>query len=359
MTDIHNFNPDWTSSPGETILDILEERKISLTDFAQQMGQTLAESKALVEGRTALTIGNARKLEEYFGASVQFWMTRDYQYRQDFAKLQLEIEQRSWLKELPVSDMIKFGWIWPVPHPKDEVTAFLDFFGVDSISDWKESLSKLEAQVAFKLSQTYDSQPASLLAWLRQGEIEANKISCSSWNKEEFRKSLGKIRKLTRIKDPNLFLPKLKDLCSACGVAVAIVRSPSGCRASGAARFISSDKALIMLSFRYLSDDHFWFSFFHEAAHLVLHDEKNLHLEGDDIPKTDLEMEANQFAENFLIPLEYHSSLIKIPANYKAIIKFANKIGISPGIVVGQLQRKKILGYSQMNFLKRRFEWAD
>ena len=94
-----------------------------------------------------------------------------------------------------------------------------------------------------------------------------------------FEADLPTIRRLTREKDPGQFIPRLKEACAARGVAVAIVRGPNGWRASGAARFLSPTKALIQLSFRYLSDDQFWFTFFHEAGHLLLHGKDLLFLE--------------------------------------------------------------------------------
>ena len=82
-----------------------------------------------------------------------------------------------------------------------------------------------------------------------------------------------------------------------------IVPAPSGCKVSGATLFPQQDKALLLLSFRYLSDDHFWFSFFHEVGHLLLHGIEKIFLEGvDEINQND-EEEANKFAAELLIPL--------------------------------------------------------
>src|SRR4029077_16981261 len=133
----------------------------------------------------------------------------------------------------------------------------------------------------FKTSPTFESDPGAVAAWLRQGEIEASEISCEKWDRDRFRHELSAIRKLTREKNPCVFLPELIQRCSACGVAVVVLRAPTKCRASGASRFLSTGTALMMLSFRYLSDDHFWFAFFHEAGHLLLHSDNSIFLEGE------------------------------------------------------------------------------
>lgn len=142
-------------------------------------------------------------------------------------------------------------------------------------------------------------------------------------------------------------------------VAVAIVRVPNGCRASGASRFLTQNKALLMLSFRYLTDDHFWFTFFHEAGHLLLHSARDLFLEGVDTPLTTQEQEANQFTARTLVPPEFQSSLLSLPLDERAVIRFATRLGVSPGIVVGQLQHLRKIRHNQLNRLKRRFKWED
>lgn len=50
-------------------------------------------------------------------------------------------------------------------------------------------------------------------------------------------------------------------------------------RANGATRWISPSKAVIQLSLRYKWEDIFWFTFFHEAGHVVLHQKKQVFVE--------------------------------------------------------------------------------
>ncbi len=357
MLSTQEFSPSWASAPGDTISDVLRERSLSETEFAQQMGHTPDDVQDLLQGRATITLAVARRLERVIGASVEFWMSRDYQYRQDIARLNATNEE--WITELPVGDMIKFGWLGPVPHPTDEVAACLRFFGVPSVSAWREAYAGLHQMAAFRTSPSLDSRPASVAAWLRRGEIEAGEIECDPWDPKRFQESILHIRSLTREKNPDRFIPKLQKYCAESGVAVAIVRYPSGCRASGATRFLSRDKALLLLSFRYLTDDHFWFTFFHEAGHLLLHGEKAFFLEGADMPSTTEEDEANEFAASTLIPSEFKRELLALRADAIKVIRFARRVGVSPGIVVGQLQHLGRIRHDQLNRLKRRYRWED
>jgi HTH-type transcriptional regulator / antitoxin HigA len=351
------FAPDWISAPGDTITDILKERDLSETEFARKIGHSYEDTRSLLQGRSTITIAIARQLERVLGASVEFWMARDYQYRQDIDRLYGA--NREWLNELPVGDMIRFGWLTPIPHPSEEVKACLNFFNMSSVRTWRETYGRLGQMTAFRTSDSFDSRPAAVATWLRQGEIEAERINCAPWNAKHFQDSLSSIRALTQEKDPDRFIPKLQQYCAECGVAVAIVRAPNGCRASGATRFLSPDKALLLLSFRHLTDDHFWFTFFHEAGHLLLHGQREFFLEGEDTPSTKEEQEANEFATRVLIPSEYQAALLKLHANTKDVIRFAVQIGVSSGIVVGQMQHLGRIKYNQLNSLKRRFKWEE
>jgi len=357
MSTRQEFRPDWASAPGDTICDILEERSISLSEFGRLIGRTPERTKELLQGRAAITIALARQLERALGGSVEFWMSRDFQFRSDVAKLRKA--EINWISELPVGDMIRFGWLKPAPHPSEEVAACLGFFGVPSVRAWYKAYAELQKAIAFRTSPSLDSRPAAVAAWFRQGEIEATAIKCGPWDARRFQESLSEIRPLTRKKNPNQFVPALQNCCAQSGVAVAIVRAPSGCRASGATRFLSEEKALLLLSFRFLTDDHFWFTFFHEAGHLLLHGKRAIFLEVSDQRSDVKEREANDFAARILVPREFQGTLLKLGPNGREVIRFARRVGVSPGIIVGQLQHFGRVRHNQLNGLKRRFTWEE
>lgn len=356
MADPRSFRPDWVSAPGDTIIDILEERGVSHASFATAIGQSPDQARSLLEGRSTITIELARRLAAFLGASIEFWISRDHQYRADIHRF--ERTDPNWLSQLPIGDMIRFGWLDPVPHPSKEIEACLEFFDVPSVAAWHSKYGNWQNQVNFKDSPSFHSHPAATIAWLRQGELEAQKIECSDWNSEGLQNSLNEMRSLTREKEPQLFLPKLQQICAKNGVAVAVVRSPTGCHASGAAMFVSPNRALILLSFRYLTDDHFWFTFFHEVGHLVLHDETELFLEYSHDEQALEEVQANDYAKNLLIPETSYAKLMSLPLNQRELVRFAKTLDISAGIVVGQLQHCGRLEYSQFNHLKRKFQWS-
>jgi HTH-type transcriptional regulator / antitoxin HigA len=359
MPEKTTFKPDWISRPGDTIADILESQGCSAEEFAQRMGCTLNFVSDLLAGRVTISPETALKLELVLGGTADFWMIREAQYSGAVAPHQGDLQSKrpaEWLNELPLRDMRRFGWLDPKLSKIDPVTACLRFFGVVSVEAFRATYRSVLEKAAFRISPTLTSKPGAVAAWLRKGEIEGASIDCRPWNDKLLQKTLLGIRSLTRKRDPKLFLPELTRLCSECGVAVVIVRAPEGCRASGATRFLSPSKALLVLSFRYLSDDHFWFSFFHEAGHLLLHGKKALFLEGGQMSSAE-EEEANEFAGFTLVPPEYQQTLRCLAIDRHAIRDFAKAIGVSPGVVLGQLQNLGRARRNQLNMLKVHFQW--
>lgn len=359
MLNSTSFLPNWTSAPGDTIMDLLNERNISIEAFADKMENSVEAAERLLEGELEITTEISLKLSTVLGSSVDFWMRREFQYREDLVRLK-KVSENAWLKLLPIADMVKFGWI--KQQISKSVPALLSYFGVETITDWQMKYEAEMAQVSFRTSSAFKQQPAAVAAWLRQGEIQSNHINCSPWNPELFRSSLSVIKKLTKIKDPIEFLPKLAKICAECGVAIAIARTPNGCQASGVTKFLSSERALIMLSFRYLTDDHFWFTFFHEAGHLLLHGNRCVFVEeiGKNRMISKEESEANDFAAELLIPFEKRPQLLKLAVtNKKSIVGFATSLGVSPGIVIGQLQHFGRIEHNRYNYYKRRFTWEN
>lgn len=366
MPKTATFTSNWSSAPGETILDILTRKDISLDEFASLLHQPLAFVRSLIEGSLQIDQELAALLSRNLGSSTEFWLAREQQYREDLSRLDQEtIEAKEWTEQLPIKDMISFGWIKEKKNFKELLEECLNFFGVNSIAEWTERYSLSLANARFRKSQSFSTSLGATTAWVRQGEIlGSNQNITHSWDPERFSLVIARIRRLTRKKDPNLFLPELKAACHSCGVALVVLRTPNGCPASGAAKFISPHRALIILSFRYLSDDHFWFSFFHEAGHILLHNSEKIYIENQKSYESSItaaaeEDEANCFARDMLIPEDLQAELVDLRLTTKEILRFARKAGVSPGIIVGQLQFLGRVPPSRFNTLKRRFSWEE
>ena len=147
------------------------------------------------------------------------------------------------------------------------------------------------------------------------------------------------------------------ELCAKVGVALVLVPEIKHAPVNGAAKWLMASKSMICLNLRGKSDDRFWFTFFHEAGHVLNDSKKEAYIDVDykDDPR---EETANRFAANLLIP-EMHDEDLRQLLSYQSVEAFAEEIGIAPGIVVGRLQCEGIIPYSHLNKLKIRLDWAS
>jgi HTH-type transcriptional regulator/antitoxin HigA len=359
MNNANEFKTDWFSAPASTVFDILHERGLSLAQFISMSGLPETRLLEFLYNNKGLDQGLAECLSSSLGASPSFWMNRQAQFDVSLREglIAADAQTKDWLTKIPVRELQKLGWVGSVLSPS---VSCLNFFGVSSVKAWELKYKSELAAVKFRTSERLESDPFATLAWLQQGKILSGDIPCERWNSARLREAMPTLRRLTREKDPTTFFPELQRICSKSGVAVVATKTPKGCRASGATRFLSSQKAMVLLSFRFLSDDHFWFSFFHEIGHVILHDKNALFLEGEanSDSVTDEEQEANQFAEDVLIPAAFRDEFKALKHGRYDIVRFARDVGISPGIVVGQLQHAGRLPVNRMNWMKRRYTWS-
>lgn len=357
---VNEYQPDYAVSPGEVLEFELDMRGMKQQELAKRTGLTPKHIGALVNAKSAITPETAIKLERAIGMPAQYWMNLETQYQEVLARAAEEeklMRDLDWLKRIPVLDMAKKGWIEKCKDPKTQLVKVLRFFGIASVDQWDDMWPNLA--VAYRQHEHHEISPQAVSAWLRRGEIEASQIACAPYDKVKFRQALEEIRNLTNA-HPDVFVPKIQELCASAGVAVVFVPSLPKTAVSGATRWLTSTKALIQLSLRYKTDDHLWFTFFHEAGHILLHGRKELFLEGANGLDSDKENEANEFAENELIPRKLLNDFARDkPLTRDNIKKFSKELRIAPGIIVGQLQHKQLLPRSHCNELKQRFEWKS
>lgn len=363
MTDRKPFSPDWVSPPGGTIEDLLEERGWTQAELADRLGFTSKHVNDLIHARAPVTPDAAERLSRVLGSSTDFWLVREARYQAAVThqkSIQDAATHADWLKELPLAWMRKQGWVHQLRNKGKQVLEALEFFGVASVEAWRE---QYEAPLtAFRASDKFEKKVGAVAAWLRQGEQLATAARCAPYDRAGFKAVLKDLRQQTAQTDPALFVPELIAACASVGVAVVFVPAPPGCPASGATRWLTPNKAMLVLSLRHKSNDHLWFTFFHEAGHLLLHGKKMLFIDGLDGLDGAHEEEADAFARDFLIPPAHARVLQALGrrgrVSKREVISIAEKVGVAPGIVVGRMQKEGWLPWTHMNDLKVRYQWT-
>jgi len=362
MQTANKYIPDYLVTPGEVLEDYLGYAGITQAALADRTGLSKKTINEIVKAKSAITAETALKFKRTLGRPVHFWSNLERQYQEDKVrladKMQLE-KDLQWLDMFPVNIMAKYGWIEKFKEKVLQLDALLRFFAIAFPQRW-EAIWGHELQTAFRKKDSSQKDAAVISAWLRKGEIDAQQRNCESFDKQKFRNSLTEIHSLTTIDTPKIFIPKLESICATAGIAVVFVPALPKLGIYDATRRLN-DKYIMQLSVYGKSNDQLWFTFFHEACHIIKHSHGELYIEGhgqDD----EKENEANAFARDMLIPPKELSSFLA-SAGYKPTLlqirKFAAHIGIAPGIVVGRLQHDKIIPMSWGNDLKVRYEWVE
>jgi HTH-type transcriptional regulator/antitoxin HigA len=353
------LEPRWASAPGETILEALRERGNSVDDLAEWLQLSDPQTRRLLSGDTQIDGRTASALALHIGGSEAFWTGRETRYQEHLSWVSAD----ALAERLPVAELVKRGWLQKTTNWRERAKACLDFFGVTTEAEWNQVYGSPLANANFRRSARLQVSDTAVAAWLRRAEIESDGAVVAAWSAPAFRRALDEIRGLTRVNDPEQFVPTLQALCSEAGVAVVVLATPKDCPVSGAALFTRQDIPMIVLSARYLSDDHFWFTFFHEAGHLLMHDVESSpfldELGPDAADRSNAEVEADEFARAVLLdPKIGHIEMRRLSGpTMREIVVFASRQGISPGIVVGQLQHDGVFGFERRNDLKRKYRW--
>ena len=359
----NEYVPEVASYPGETLTEVLEDRAMTQAELAERMGRPKKTINEIANGKAEITPETALQLERVLGIPASFWSNLERNYRDSLAMADERQALRgsvSWARRFPLKQMVDFRWIAAADDDVARVRTLLTFFSVSSMTQWE---NRYQGQLAaFRLAKKYPPDPYALTAWLRMGEIRGQQTLCAPFDAAAFRSALNEARALTREHDPQVFQPRLTELAASCGVAVAFVRELRHSRACGATRWLAPDKALIQLSLRYKSNDQLWFTFFHEAGHILLHGKRDAFIEiwagSSGLPAQ--EEEADRFAAERLIPkLAYDALARQRPISRAAVVAFAEGVGIDPGVVVGRLQHEEVIPFKYLNDLKVRYEWSN
>lgn len=356
----NRYEPDYAVPPGRLLKERLEVHGISQAEFARRCARSPKLISEIIAGKAPLEPATALQFERVLGVHADIWLGTEAAYRLLQAR-EAEVranhtaEEISWAEDFPIEDLVNRGMIDSPSSPAAAVPMLLSFFGVASVKAWHVKYSL--ANVSYRHSPSFESDMRVLVTWLRLGEFEATRQRVASYNRARFIRSLKEIRGLT-VSPIGEGLKRATELCNQAGVALALVEPFRKTALSGAAWWLSPSAAIIELSARHKSDDHLWFSLFHEAAHLVLHSKRAVFVDGPKSDGAELEVQANEWAADVLCSApDWYQFVGEASFSEWPVQEFATQQGIAPGIVVGRLQHEGRIPWNRLNKLKVRLKW--
>ncbi len=354
------WSPDWATHPGEHLEEHIDAHGWTQAEFARLSGLNKKLVSEIISGKNPVTPETAIVLERVLGLKAYVWSGLQsnwdlFQARK--AKSKVDPETRDWMKCFPLKELRASG-VLPDAKDDDEQTldGLLGFLGIGAPGAFD---AKVQNLCVHHRQSNGDVSKEHIFSWLMLGEQCAREMNLPPFNRDAFEGAVHVIRGMTNER-AEVFSPRMVELCGAAGVALVFVRPFSKTKLYGSARWLSEDRAIIQMSLRMKKNDHFWWTFFHECAHILLHKGKNF---ADDAPGgngEEFEKEANAWTEEILVGKGRFAEFVATSPTTKAeVCEFAESINLHPGIVVGMLQHVREIHFGAMNDLKATFEFAD
>ncbi len=350
MAKQNQYFPQSVPHPGETLAEKLEEMEMGPKEFALRTGKPEKTIIAIVNGKSSITPDMAVQFENVTKIPANFWMNHQRGYDEYIAreKRQTVIQEAlAWAKQFPLADMIKKGWLPQVATIEEKTMEMLAFFGFSNHTAWEDYYFKQQLKVAFRISLAQTKEPYAISAWLRKGELQAAELEANDYSEKKFKEALPELKAIMA-NHPEGFFNQLQSICLEAGVKVVHTPCINKAPISGSTRWLN-DTPFIQLTGRYNRNDSFWFTFFHEAGHILLHGKKDIFLENLDYTDKDMEkeQEADKFACKWTLTEDEEAEILAAaPLSEEDIRDFAKQFTTHPAIIIGRLQHKKLIPYS-------------
>ena len=336
--------------PGATIKEQLNDRGMSQKEFAARMNMSEKHISKLINGDVQLTPETAVRLETVLGVPAKFWNNLEAIYREKVIKAEAENAMDTdaeIAKQFPYNEMAKYGWVPVAADVKEKVIYLRKYFEVVELTLLgNEQITRIACR---RLAITEKSDLA-LMAWAQEAKIKARDIRTSSISIKRLITAMPQIREMTVLK-PKEFCPGIKKCLADCGIALVFLPHLKGSFLQGAS-FMDGNKVVVGLTVRGKDADRFWFSLFHELAHIALG-----HIEQLNGTSNADEKAADKWSEDTLITADaFEKFREEKDYSEESVVRFARKQGIAPGIVVGRMQREGMIEYRVLNNLKEKYE---
>jgi HTH-type transcriptional regulator/antitoxin HigA len=343
-----NISSVETLSPGDYVKEELRKRGWTQADLARIIDRPLAALNEAIQGKRSLSPEMAVAFGIAFGNDPHTWLEREAIYR--ISQLSLndsdDTRRRTRLFQFaPVEQMQKRGWI-STSTSLDYIEAeLLQFFGVPSLDD--------EPQISAVARQRFASfeLTAAQRAWVFRASQLASVLNVRRFDPRDFASSLSSLHALASSPEK---VSQIPPVLAELGVRFVIVESLPRTAIDGAMFWLTDTEPVIAMSMRFERIDYFWHTLAHEISHVKHGDAHSVDLDmasetSSNLTPNEVEGRADREAAEFLIPRDkLHSFVLRTRPYYskERISQFALRMGVHPGIVVGQLQHRKHIPYS-------------
>ena len=361
MSNIMNYRDIMAFHPGYYVAEIIEDMGVTQAEFAVRMGTTSKTLSQLVNGQANISNDLAQKLSTMLGTSIEFWLNLQTAFDEkviEINKAKATDEQAEIVAVIDYSYFVKLANLPSARTVREKIDNLCSYFRIADLRILRQN----DFLVNFRtgIATVEDKNIINSRAWLQTALNVAAGIETEPFHADKLKAYIPEIRAMT-LQDPEVFLPRLREIFSVCGVAFVLLPYLKNSGINGAVKWINQDRVVLAMNDRRLNADTFWFSLFHEIKHVLQQKTKTVFVSSSkqEMKEMDekLEEEADTFAQNTLIPMRDYRQFA--PSKYTSdaeIIAFAKKIGIHPGVVAGRLQHDHIIAPNRCSALKQQYK---
>jgi len=356
-TNAIGLSREFIIHPGETLEEILEDRDMSQRELSIRTGVTEKHISTVIHGQKGISAAFAKKLEYALGIEASFWMNLQSNYEREF----LEFEELNNISEQEV-DLLKnlrevvecwtsFGWLNEGANPATLILDIRKLFGMSNLLD----APKMSYVAAYRVQSNTTIDPYVLFAWQRMCELLVKKAPVvEPLDVEKLRAKVPEIKQVMFMR-ANQIQKKLSEIFADCGISFRIVPNFKGAPVRGFIKKTDDGSLLLCMTLRQKFADIFWFTLFHEIAHILNGDTKNVFLDFDSI-SSESERKADELAGSLLINRKDYNDFISNGKyrTLRGIEVFAESQNVKSYVVLGRLMKENIIQWSA----RPRYEWA-
>lgn len=329
--------------PGEFLREELEARNWSQTELAEIIGRPVRLVNEIIAGKKAITPETAIQLGESLGTGPEVWMNLESQYQLSKVRSadDLIVRRADLYGRFPVREMIKRGWVMASKNIDVLEQQFRDFFVIEQLTEsvaFSHAAKKVDAE----------AQPTILqLAWLHRARQVADELVTGKYSEDALRRSLARLSALRTAPEETRHVARILE---ECGVRFVVVEPIAGTKIDGACFWLNDDQPVVAMTLRLDRIDNFWFVLRHELEHVLQRHGRErgyiLDQEIDAEPSDQISEEekaANEAGAEFCVDqTEMQGFVARVAPFFKEerVLLFAQRLGVHPGLVIGQLQRR-------------------
>ena len=343
--------------PGETLQEVLEDREMTQKELAIRTGMTEKHISTVLSGKKNISPSFAKKLDYALGIETEFWMNLQANYERElleFEELNNISEQEVCvlknLKEV-IATWVSFGWLEENSNEANTVLDVRKIFGMSNLLD----TTKMKYAAAYRAQTKNNVDPYVLFAWQRMCEILTDNIDVAEEvDVDKLRKRIPDIKEAMFLR-ANQIQKKLTSIFAECGIAFRIVPNFKGAPVQGFIKKKEDGSLILCMTIRQKFADIFWFTLFHEIAHILNGDTKSIFVDFSTV-SSEMETKADKLAGEMLIDSEAYKKFLsnKRYTTTKGIAEFAETQNVRDYIVQGRLMKEEVIPWNA----RPRYEWA-